>query len=91
MKLFHLYQNVSNGYDTYDSCVVVAENEELARQIHPDGVTLQSYAGRDNLPRSWYSDWATDPKDVIVTYIGEYVPGENDTDNPVICASFNAG
>lgn len=91
MKLFLLSQNSVNGYDTYDSCVVVAESEELARQIHPDGGTLEQYKGNDNLPRRWHYDWTTDSKDVTVTYLGEYVPGDHDADYPVVCASFNAG
>ena len=36
MKLYLLKQNTNEGYDTYDSCVVCAKDEETARHIHPD-------------------------------------------------------
>lgn len=35
MKLFLLSQNSNTGYDTFDSCVVIAESEEIARTITP--------------------------------------------------------
>lgn len=35
MKLFRISQDVNDGYDTFDSAVVVAENEDMARTIHP--------------------------------------------------------
>ena len=33
MKLFMLTQNVNNDYDTYDSAVVAAHDEEEAKQV----------------------------------------------------------
>ena len=33
MKLWLLEQNVNNGYDTYDSAVVVAATEDEARRV----------------------------------------------------------
>ena len=85
MKLFKLSQDINNGYDTYDSAVVAAENEDAARHTHPDK--------NDNEFRTW--DEIVDggschiwvgAHQVEVQYIGE-------TDLPagVICASFNAG
>lgn len=35
MKLYLLKQYINNDYDTFDSCVVAAENEDDARTIHP--------------------------------------------------------
>jgi hypothetical protein len=35
MKLYKIFQNINNGYDTYDSAIVCAENEEEAKRIHP--------------------------------------------------------
>ncbi len=35
MKIYKLWQDVNNGYDTYDSIIVCAENEEEAKRIHP--------------------------------------------------------
>ena len=38
MKIYKLSQNVNNDYETYDSAVVVAEDEESAKRIHPCSV-----------------------------------------------------
>ena len=35
MKLYLVTQEVNNNYDTYDSAVVCAENEEKAKALHP--------------------------------------------------------
>ena len=57
MKLFKISQNENNGYDTYDSAIVCAENEEEARKIHP---------------ADWNSnDGWCDTEYVKVEYIGE--------------------
>lgn len=78
MKLWLIEQNQTTGYDTYDSAVVVAEDEEAARNVNPDGAW-----GRP------YPSWALTPDNVAVHYIGEASPhlavGE------IVCASFNAG
>lgn len=80
MNIYYLSQNDVTGYDTYDSCVVVAENENEAKNMHP----------------AWYSTfgedkrtWTDDINKVSVDYLGVY-EGEN-TEARVICASFNAG
>jgi hypothetical protein len=78
MKLWLISQDENRGYDTYDSAVVAAETEGLAREVHPGG----SEWGED------YGAWASVPDKVSVRLIGEAVgcaAGE------VICASFNAG
>lgn len=78
-KLFLIYQKVSNGYDTYDSAVVVAESEEEARKIHPSGYKWDDWTGY-----SWCN-----PEDVKVEFIGN---ARKDLENKtVVCASFNAG
>ena len=50
MKIFKIWQEVNNGYDTYDSAIVVAENEEEARKspidiyyewAHPDDIKVE--------------------------------------------------
>lgn len=93
MKLWHIWQTVNTGYDTYDSAVVAAETEEDARKTHPS-----DYVWREN---NWYyysevSDtyyagdcytWSA-PKDIQVECIGEANEG---TEAGVIVASFNAG
>ena len=35
MKLYKISQNVNTDYDTYDSAVVCAKDEEAAKRIHP--------------------------------------------------------
>jgi hypothetical protein len=84
MKLYLLKQDTNNDYDTYDSCVVCAKDEDAARHIHPD---WEFQKGKEWWKEKRAYDWAL-IDDVQVTYIGEaaeYVgPG-------VVCASFNAG
>lgn len=78
MKLYKLTQDTHAGYDTYDSCVVVAENEDEARLIRP------CWSDWDDIS----SSWANNPEEVAVEEIGT----TDKFDKPqVICASFNAG
>lgn len=37
MNIYLLEQDVNDGYDTYDSCVVYAMSEDEAKDIHPGG------------------------------------------------------
>lgn len=79
MRLYLISQSENNNYDTYDSAVVAAEDEESARTTLPG-----SYV-------KWgdkYSCWASSPEKVSVEFIGEAVEG---TVAGVILASFNAG
>lgn len=58
--------NHSRAYDYYTDAVVIAESEEQARHIHPDGSMMDGSV----LPiRSWEWDWS-DPKSVMVKLIG---------------------
>jgi len=84
LKLFIISQDVNNGYDTYDSAVVCAPNEETARYIHPSGGT--DCWGTNSRPPS--SLWCNNPSQVQVKYIGEADPSIK---QGVILASFNAG
>lgn len=78
MKLFKLSQDSATGYDTYDSCVVAAKNEETAKTISPD--TFNSFGEK--------SSWADSPDDVLCECLGTATKG---TKQGVILASFNAG
>lgn len=86
------------GYDEYDSCVVLAENEDEARQISPNvEATASDYPG--------YDGWTADKASLKVTKIGVadegYVPIHLKWTGPrkplepietrVVCSSFNAG
>ena len=37
MNIYKLSQTINDDYETFDSCVVIAENEEEAIKIHPNG------------------------------------------------------
>lgn len=89
MKLYLISQNENSGYDTYDSAVVAAPDEEMARNISP----LRGEWEGKNLFMDWneaniFSEWATRPENVNVKYIGEAIEG---TKIGVILSSYNAG
>lgn len=79
MKLWKISQHSNQGYDTYDSAVVAADDEEAARKTSPGDYRY-----------SWDLDptWCNGPDLVHVEYLGEAAEG---TDAGVIVASFNAG
>ncbi len=85
MNLYLLTQDYINDYDTYDSVVVAAPNEDEAKEMHPSGGLLSDHDDQ------WPS-WAPDSSHVTVTYLGkgESLNGEPLTKR-VILASFNAG
>ena len=85
MKLYLISQDEENGCDTYDSAVVAAESEEIARNIDPskDGQLITEAEWN-----KFYGSWCNKPELVTVRYLGEAVEG---TEQSVICASFNAG
>jgi hypothetical protein len=78
VKLWRIYQDVNSGYDTYDSAIVVAPDEDAARLVNPDGKW-----GRN------FSAWAPSPDNVGVVCIGQASP-ELEA-GAVVLASFNAG
>jgi len=79
MNLYLLTQNVNRGYDTHDSIVVAALDEEQARNTQPWGNTEWG---------NTYSSWAYNPDDVKVSLIGK---ATEKIEAGVILASFNAG
>lgn len=97
MKLYLISQEQNRDYDTYDSAVVAAENEDAARYTSPDN--FRTWSAKEN---SWvfnrddgtyriednFSSWVDDVAHVTVRLIGEAIAG---TTADVICASFNAG
>ena len=80
MKLYLLTQNDNNGWDTYDSILVCAENEEDAKTIDPNGDPFV-----ENKP---YSSWAKFKSSITCKEIGT---ANEDQVRGVIIASFNAG
>lgn len=81
MNIYLISQDYNNAYDTYDSAVVAAENEEDAKTIHPS--IIGNFVVTETIED--YSTWAPLSK-IKVKYIGStHLP------RGVICASFNAG
>ena len=82
MKLFLISQEQNKDYDTYDSAVVAAPDEETARQMDPStGKPANNWSEK-------YGAWCNDPEHVVVAYIGEAAA---EVEQGVVCASFNAG
>jgi len=77
MKIYKITQNVNNGYDTYDSFVVYAENQKKAKLVHKLDDT------DDN-----YGSWVKNVADIEVEYLGEAKEGAKEGE---ILSSFNAG
>lgn len=82
MKLFKIYQNVNNGYDTYSDAIVCAETAEDAQRIHPS-----DYVEETTEEPADYDSWAPLSK-VQVEYIGDARDG---LPRGVVCASYHAG
>jgi hypothetical protein len=101
MKVFKISQNDVNGYDTFDSAVVIAENKKEARQIHPynkigsdwniyyDKKLKQFWNKRTDGSIYEFGDggWTYNISKIKVEYIGE----TKLKTKGVICSSFNAG
>ena len=96
MKLYKIYQNVNNDYDTYDSAVVCADSEEDAKKICPDSFFE---IGENNKWFFVYHDGTKKEQDtrlfswckyedVQITYLGE---SSEDVEEGVVVSSFNAG
>lgn len=83
MNLYHISQDVYNGYDTYSDAIVAAENEDEARKMHPADYVDGEW---------WISDysrsWADTLEQVQVKLIGIAYAAIK---KGVICASFHAG
>ena len=101
MKLFlwKLSQDENNGYDTYDSAVVVAADPVSASMVHPAQYsdTGEAIFRFDNVDDCWRridgghidsGGWAR-PNDVKVVCVGEAASFLKDGD--VACSSYNAG
>jgi hypothetical protein len=82
MKIYRISQNQNNGYDTYDSSVVIAPDEETARNMNP------STGAQLDWSKMQYSGWCYKPDQVYVELIGTAVKGMR---CDVIVASFNSG
>ncbi len=91
LNLYLLTQNTNRGYDTFDSCIVAAPDEAMARLLHPRGDRYwngREWAWVDGTPGYTSEAGWTDPDNVTVEHVGVTL-----ADRPVgvLCASFNAG
>ncbi len=76
-NIYLLEQDENTGYDTYDSAVVIASSETIARTMHP----LED--------EEFSSDcWASRPEFVKVTLLGQAIKEEK---KRIVCSSFNEG
>ena len=94
MNIYKLSQTINNDYNTYDSCVVIAENKKEAVKVHPNGYQNWDTRGQKSEDNCVYEnfdvdDWA-EIKDIKVEFIG-IADKSLDTEIKVVCASFNAG
>jgi hypothetical protein len=84
MKIFRvsLPSALRLGWDSYDSFVCVAQDEDEARHLHPSGCKMH---------RKHCSDWIDMKKLhlLIVEYVGE--AKEEYKEACILCASFHAG
>ena len=80
MKIYLLQQTENSGYDTYDSIVVIANDELDAKSIHPLGGHIKDYDS--------YLGWAENIDDITATEIGI---ASEDKKRGVVLTSFNAG
>lgn len=78
MKLYLISQNINNGSDTYDSAVVIAENEDKAREIM-----------RFDDENSDFGSWVKKSQKSLISvkYLGESCEQEA----CVVLSSFSAG
>lgn len=102
MNIYKLSQNVNHDYDTYDSCVVCAENEESAKRIHPSTIWESGGYYNEDTKEFWthnihgtpylfegkYGSWTNNLDVVIVELIGT---ANESIKKGIICSSFNAG
>ena len=75
MNIYKISQEQNTGYATYDACIVIAPDEESAKNINPDDWTTNS-------------GWCSSPDLVKVELIGKAVKGSS---VGCILSSFNAG
>ena len=94
MNIYKLSQTTNYGYNTFESCVVIAENKKEAVKVHPNGYQNWDTRGQKSEDNCVYEnfdidDWA-EIKDIKVELIG-IADKSLDTEIKVVCASFNAG
>lgn len=100
MNLYLISQDKNSGYDTYDSAVVVAENEQGAREVHPSEfvthVSNGKWMGTCKGGKSKDEEYNLDDTYAWISFGQidcikvEYL-GKTDKEKGLVLASFNAG
>ena len=74
LNIYYIYQNENTDYGTYHAAIVVAGNEEQAKETHPDG--------------DWdrVDSWCLEPATVTANLIGKAKKG---TKEGVVLSSFS--
>lgn len=95
MNIYLVSQSDNNGYDTYDSFVIVAETEQRARETDPsggriwkDGRWMFQFLDGTEKPETHHNSWVNDVERVSVELVGVAAEGQK---AGIICNSFNAG
>lgn len=78
MNIYKISQDYNNNWDTYDSAVVIAENEEAAALTSPCDYRKSLCAGV----------WVDSPEKVKVELLGKARAGEKPR---IVVASYKAG
>jgi len=68
MNIYHLTQNKVYGWDIYSDCVVIANNEDEARNIHPESEGLTVVKTFKEIKDDY--SWPHNPKYINVKLIG---------------------
>ena len=84
MKIFLIERMEPGGWDDYTRAVVIAEDSDAARNMHPG---WPNQGGREEDWDKNIGTWVS-PVNVLVTYLGEARPN---APAGVVCADFNAG
>lgn len=66
MKLYKLSQEINNGYDTYDSIIVCAENKEEARKFFFDDDAWVSFDQIDKIEVEYIGEASKDIKKGVI-------------------------
>ena len=88
--LWKISQDTNNGWDTFDSAIVVAKDSSSAVQMHPRGFcwTDDGWVWRCDGERCFDREW-THPKNVDAICVGQAADGLKEGE--VVLTSFNAG
>ena len=92
MNIYKLSQTTNYGYNTFESCVVIAENKKEAVKVHPNGYQNWDTRGQKSEDNCVYEnfdidDWA-EIQHIKVELIG--IADESlDTEIKVVCTSYN--